>query len=34
MIFVFLFFTSLNVIISSCIYVAANGIILFLFMTE
>ena len=34
LVFVFLFLTSINMIISSCIYVAANGIISFSFMAE
>ena len=34
MVFVFLFLTSLSMIISNCIHVAANGLILFFFMAE
>ena len=34
MVFIFLFLTSLSVRMASCIYVAADGIILFFFMAE
>ena len=34
MVFVFLFLTSLGMVISSCIHVAANGIVSFFFMAE
>ena len=34
MVFVFLFLTSLSMIISGSLCIAANGIILFLFMTQ